>query len=205
MKPPVPTDLGWRGYGGPWGARCADGDAPRRWGIGLFIVSLAALFIASLIAYAVIRHQGPGASVHVELPVGLWYSTAVLLFFGGAVWMAQRAGRNGQMHGIRNWVIIAWMLSVAFLAVQTPSLIRLSESFRALDGEFRAEGLVMVLILLHALHVIGGLIPLSLLAWRLLRERISPVEISWLRSCAAYWHFLEAVWIVMFATLLLVR
>jgi len=209
VKPPVPKDLGWRGYEGEgwWSNPHNSGDTPRRFAIYLFLLSLSSLFAASLIAYAFIRTTGPGAQAPIVLPRGLWASTTVLLLCGGAVALAQRAARAAQVPSVRRWLLLAWLLSVAFLAVQTPSLYRLVSTHRALEGAsaYRAELLVVVLIVLHALHVIGGLIPLTALATRISRGVFTPAEISRLRSVAAYWHFLEAVWITMFATLLIVR
>ena len=56
---------------------------------------------------------------------------------------------------------------------------------------------------LHALHVLGGLIGLVVTLVRARRGDDSRAHDPGVRSTALYWHFLGAVWVVMFATLLL--
>jgi len=206
MKPPIPPDLAWRGFFGPepwWGGRRSP-ESMRRWAIALFLVSLTSLFIASLVGYAWTRLYGPGADQAVELPAGLWLSTAVLLLCGLTIWLAQRAANAGSIPRLRVWIVAAWLLSITFLAIQTPSVLQLVESHQAglAERSTRAEGLVFTLIVLHALHVVGGLVPLTGLVADLLRGRLGPERFGSVRSCAAYWHFLEGVWVVMFSTLL---
>ena len=58
-------------------------------------------------------------------------------------------------------------------------------------------GMVVVLAILHALHVLGGVIALFIVAVGSLRgrydhERHWPVDFA-----AQYWHFLDLVWICM--------
>lgn len=59
-------------------------------------------------------------------------------------------------------------------------------------------GLVMVLILIHALHVIGGIIALGLVAYNGYHGRYDHEHFMGVQSCVVYWHFLDAVWLVMF-------
>ena len=61
-------------------------------------------------------------------------------------------------------------------------------------------GMVVVLAILHALHVLGGIFALGIVAARSSvglydHERHWPVDFA-----AQYWHFLDLVWIAMIAT-----
>ena len=58
--------------------------------------------------------------------------------------------------------------------------------------------LVMVLILIHALHVIGGMIALGLVAYNGYHGRYDHEHYTGVQNCVFYWHFLDAVWIIMF-------
>ena len=58
--------------------------------------------------------------------------------------------------------------------------------------------LVMVLILIHALHVIGGMIALGIVAYNGYLGRYDHEHYIGVRNCVMYWHFLDAVWILMF-------
>ena len=58
-----------------------------------------------------------------------------------------------------------------------------------------------VLTALHALHVLGGLPPMLIVTVRALRMGYGPSDHRGLVYCAMYWHFLDAVWIVLYAIL----
>ena len=61
-------------------------------------------------------------------------------------------------------------------------------------------GITFALILVHALHVVGGMVPLSILAWKARYNRLDSEHLLTVRACAAYWHFLEAVWVALLAS-----
>jgi len=63
-------------------------------------------------------------------------------------------------------------------------------------------GLAFGLILLHAAHVLGGVLPLTwatIRAWRGGYDHERHETITYLTM---YWHFLDVVWLIMFAVLL---
>ncbi len=69
-----------------------------------------------------------------------------------------------------------------------------------LEGTERGvAGMVVVLALLHALHVAGGIIALGMVSLRAMHgkydhERHWPVDFA-----AQYWHFLDVIWLFMLA------
>lgn len=226
MKPPIPHDA-WPADEPlePFDPTPVPPEMMRRWGIGLFILSLASLFIATLVAYITIRYTGlnvppPGT---VAIPQGLGWSTAALLLCGLVIALTQRTARHltstpqagskssksriRTLSQLRSLTLLAWSLSIAFLILQTPGLIQLAQSHTSNTSQNirGADGLLFTLIALHALHVAGGLIPLSRLALRCLQGPLNQEQCMTLRSCATYWHFLEIVWLAMFATFLIVR
>ncbi|MGN6506488.1 MAG: cytochrome c oxidase subunit 3 [Tepidisphaeraceae bacterium] len=58
--------------------------------------------------------------------------------------------------------------------------------------------LVMALILIHALHVVGGLVALGIVAYHGYRGFYDHEQHAGVTNCVLYWHFLDAVWILMF-------
>ena len=56
---------------------------------------------------------------------------------------------------------------------------------------------------LHAVHVIGGLIPLGLVTKRAWASVYSSSRHAGVTYCAFYWHFLDAVWVIMFIVMFL--
>lgn len=67
----------------------------------------------------------------------------------------------------------------------------------------RLEGLLFILILLHALHFVAGMAALTVVTRRGLRGRYDHEYHGGVRMCALYWRFLDVVWIALFGTFLL--
>ena len=59
-----------------------------------------------------------------------------------------------------------------------------------------------VLTGMHAVHVIGGLVPLVVITRRAFAGRDDPQHAGVIYT-AMYWHFLDAVWLVLFVTMLI--
>jgi cytochrome c oxidase subunit III len=106
----------------------------------------------------------------------------------------------------RRWLHATLALAVAFVIVQAPSLKVLLERNAELRQKHIAfYGLIFVLILLHAAHVVGGI---AALVWTSKRsadgaydhENYQPVG-----RVALYWHFLDVVWLIMFLTFQFVK
>lgn len=184
-----------------------DPGGSRRMGMGLFLVSLAMLFGASIAAFAFLRLTSPAlqGSEPVELPLALFASTAALLGAGVAMHKAGQSARRGHFPHLRQWLGRTWMLSALFVAIQTPAMLELLARHQGLEGAGIASvyGITFALILVHALHVVGGLVPLSLLAWKAHRDRLDSEHLLSVRACVAYWHFLEVVWVVLLAAFFL--
>ena len=187
----------------------ADMEDKLRLGMALFLLSLAVLFIAGMVAYLLIRTGSPAAPPvgSIEMPTGLWVSTAILLSAGFTMYNAQRRARLGEIPSLRMWLKLTFALSVAFVLVQVPSMSELMAAHRlALVERFSGiYGLTVALIAIHALHVIGGLIPLTVLTWWAVRGELGMEHELLVRTCGKYWHFLEVVWVVMFGVFLVVR
>jgi cytochrome c oxidase subunit 3 len=178
----------------------APGAGP--FGLALFLVSLAILFLVSLIAYAILRARAvawppPGLP---PLPHGLWVSTAILALAGGAMETSARASRAHRPERLKVALAASLGLGLAFLVSQTVCWVRfvLAAPAVTLYG-----WLFFFLTGLHAAHVLGGLVPLVVLTVNAWHDRIAPPGSFGVRACATYWHFLGAVWLALFGTLLL--
>ena len=169
----------------------------------LFLISLAVLFVASLVGYVVTRASSPQAAA-VVLPQLLWASTAALLAAGGLLETAWRRSRAGREQAALVLLRAAAGAALLFFGLQVPALGRLLAQHRlAADPGNPSLGFVFFLVLLHAAHVAGGLAALvrSLQQFRR-RGAFSSGGGQNLRALARYWHFLDAVWLAMLAVFL---
>jgi heme/copper-type cytochrome/quinol oxidase subunit 3 len=95
---------------------------------------------------------------------------------------------------------VALLLGVGFLGMQAWAWIDLWRAQLHVQDNLYAWSFY-VLTGLHAAHVIGGLPPLMLVWWRARNGRYSAAHPEGAVYCAMYWHFLDAVWMALYATL----
>ncbi len=181
--------------------------ANRRLGLYLFLLSLSILFATSLVAYLIIQLGGSHttSSVAMHLPTKLWISTIILLFSG---WTFHRAGvfvRQREALGISRNLILTCALGLAFLGIQGPCMVELlaTHYYQITQYTFGTYGLAFGLILIHALHIIGGIIPLIILTCMSWRRTLTPSHYPTLEALITYWHFLEIIWIMLFGVFLI--
>lgn len=204
----------------------------REFGMYLFLASLAVLFAASMVAYVIMRilislNRGAGdeaipgglneidrVAPTVELgalsfPWPLFLSTPVILLASFTIHLAVKAVERERQARFRQMLTATVLLSGLFILIQTPAMIYLlldrqeALSQGGLGGPLNA--LLFFLILLHALHVIGGIAPLLNITRNAYRGRYDHEHHGPVRSLAQYWHFLDLVWIVMFGIFLALR
>jgi cytochrome c oxidase subunit III len=182
----------------------------------LFLAALGMLFTSSMLLYVLMRVHffGSVSDEPIHLPPAIWASTFVLILASVAI---QRAVANVRIERLANcekYLHITTVLAVLFLAIQFPCLWKILEIHRDMEARIIASqppgtqvhiplyGLVFVLILLHALHIIGGIIALGIVSVRAHRRAYDHENYGGVQFTARYWHFLDIVWLGMFTTFL---
>lgn len=186
----------------------SSGNAPRGAGklaMRLFLIALGVLFAASMAGYLVVRLRAaewpPAGSP--RLPGGLWISTLLLLGSSGTMAGALAAIRDGHSAALRNWLYATGLLGVAFLVSQVLAWQSLVTTHH-LPAQKNLYAFTFYLLSgLHGAHVLGGLVPLGITAARAARQRYTAASHEGVEYLSMYWHFLDAVWLVMFVVLML--
>lgn len=180
-----------------------------RFGMLLLLASLGMLFGASVLGYVVLRIEAAGQlAAAPSLPAGLWISTLLLLASSGTMHLALQAIRRNAQAAMQSMLALSLALGIAFLVSQAVCWAQLIAAHQAVWDEVAelpryAIASFYVMTALHAAHVIGGLVPMMVITWRGLRGRYSAEHHAGVVYTAMYWHFLDAVWVVLFLTLLL--
>lgn len=176
-------------------------------GMWLFLAALAMLFASSLLGYVIIRLKGgPNTTAgHVHMPAMLWGSTALVIGASFSLSAALAAVKRERQADFRRWLVTSLILGVAFVFVQLPALaLIMADHHRFQQAHVGIYGLIFFLILVHALHVLGGLVALVRLFVRGRRNTYDHEHYQPVRYATMYWHFLDIVWLAMFGTFLLV-
>lgn len=179
-------------------------------GMALILASLTMLFVASLVGYAVVRITSPNAPQWgaLYLPWLVWPSTAFMLLSSLAVHGAIVAARRERHKIVQTCLILTTLAAALFLTLQTPAMIELMQNHRQQTSQqdpVYLFGLLFILVLLHALHVVGGLAGLAIVNFKAYRHAYDHEDHRGLTIFSMYWHFLDVVWLVMLAVLLLLQ
>jgi len=167
-------------------------------GFRIFIGIVSFLFVLMVGAYAdriVMQDWKPMP----EVPT-LWLNTVLLV--GASLVMRVAARRlDGDIAVVKKLLAVAVVLSVGFVAGQLTAWDELM-GLGFLAAANPANAFFYMISGMHAAHVLGGLIVLTYAVTRVWGghggERLNVI----LRLCAAYWHFLLVVWLVLFALFL---
>jgi cytochrome c oxidase subunit 3 len=173
-------------------------------GMYMLVLSLGVLFAAGMVAYLAIRsgHEPWPPPEMPALPRSLWLSTLAILAVSVAIQRALGAARRGDQPALKRNLALTLSLGLAFLALQAFAWLRVFDQIgQSPAGMGQFVKLFYVLTGLHALHVLGGLAPLAAVTGRALAGRYAPDRHAGVRYQAIYWHFLDAVWCLMFVVI----
>jgi cytochrome c oxidase subunit 3/cytochrome o ubiquinol oxidase subunit 3 len=162
------------------------------------IVTETALFMIFVVAYLFYIGKslsGPYPSEVLTTPI---IATICLLSSSLTIVLAERAFKRANAAGFRLWWAGTIVLGALFLAMT-------AEEWRSLIAEQRLTinanlfGTTFYsLVGLHASHVIAGLTLLALALILFLRGHVRPEHGERLKLISWYWHFVDAVWVVVF-------
>jgi cytochrome c oxidase subunit 3 len=187
---------------GPPEAHRSSRVEPQLLGMLLFIISEVMIFGAFFTAYFFIRvvNSDPWPAHGTELPkVVAGFNTAILLSSSLTLHWALTSVKNGNRFGLKAGMLSTFFLGLTFLFVQINEYVHVG--FAPHDS---AQGSIFYgLTGLHGAHVTIGLILLAIVTVRAFRGHYSPEEHRGVEVPGIYWHFVDVMWIVVYATVYL--
>ena len=171
-----------------------------RVGLKLFLIVVGVLFFLLTIAYAgrmAFEDWRP-----VPQPWLMWQNTIVLILASAAMHFAQTAARRDQWDRVKIALLAGGVCTFAFLIGQSVAWQQLvTQGYFELTNP--AVALFFLITGLHGLHLLGGLVAWGRTidkVWR--RDDLDVIKVSQsIELCTLYWHFLLAVWLVLFGLL----
>jgi cytochrome c oxidase subunit III len=170
--------------------------------IQLALVGIVMFFMALTSSFLVRKGLGDDW-VAFALPHVLWFNSLVLLASSVTIEVARRYRHEGAVGAFRRWWAFTAALGALFVAGQLVAWRDLAS-----QGVFLAtnpsSSFFYLLTALHAVHLSGGILALGYVAFRhWQRSRISQSVAADL--AAIYWHFMDGLWLFLFALLYLGR
>lgn len=171
-------------------------------GLWLFIATLSMLFAASLVGYLVIRYRTPEwpPAGMPPLPVGLFFSTFILILCSVSLHGALDSARKDRQSMLRLMLAAGFVLGILFLVSQLLAWSKLLGAQVYAQANLYAFTFYL-LTGLHGVHVIGGLIPLGITVRKAYAGSYNPHWVLPVQHVGMYWHFLLIVWLVMFTVM----
>ncbi len=169
-------------------------------GMIIFITSWTMLFASLFFIYFALRGSAkawPPAGLPL-LPWGLpTLNTAVVLASSAMLELAIRSVRRGKLDAMQGWLLGAVAMGLAFLGLQLKIAQQLQAAGLDLgDGAYAAVYYGFAVI--HAAHLVVGLLGLGRLVYRGRRGDFSPVRHLTVRMWAVYWHFVAIIWFLIY-------
>jgi heme/copper-type cytochrome/quinol oxidase subunit 3 len=204
IPPPVPPTGGGDGPDGEPGPR---GPLLDNAVLGtLFLIGAEVMFFAGLVsAFWILRLSAPAwpPPFQPRLPVGITgLNTVVLLGSSVAMVGAMLAiGQGDRRRAVRKLAVAAG-LGTLFLLVQGYEWVRLVQFGLTLSSSTYGTTFY-ALIGTHAAHVLGALVWLGVMVLLMARGRLGRRRLGVLRACGVYWHFVVALWPILYVTVYL--
>ena len=169
-----------------------------RVGIVALIVAESAMFTIFVVAYVYYVGKslaGPTPAEVLDLPV----LVSVLLWSSSVtIHLAVRALRDARVQGFVRWWFLTIVLGALFLTGTGREWYRLIVD-HGLTIRTNLFGTTFYsLVGLHASHVIVGLVLMTVALVLALRGRVSAAHAPRAEVISLYWHFVDAVWVVVF-------
>jgi heme/copper-type cytochrome/quinol oxidase subunit 3 len=164
-------------------------------GMIAFLASEAVFFVFLIIAYVYFSGApGTGAAARTALdPKVTAIYTIALVASSATIWHAGALTRRKKSAG--TWILASAVLGAVFLVGQGREYQRLlGEHISVSRGLFGTT--FFTLTGFHGLHVLVGVLLLAIVWLLSVIDRNSPHGLD---AVALYWHFVDVVWIVIFA------
>lgn len=178
--------------------------APGKFGMWVFLVS-EIMFFASLIGgYLVLRlgsADWPNSWELLNIPL-LTINTTVLLTSSLTMALAVSAIQKGNSASAAKNLLWTALLGLLFLVIKILDYVHMIHNGFSISSSLFGS-CYYLLTGFHGLHVLSGVILMFYLFVKTRRGAFSATNYVRIESSGLYWHFIDVVWVVLFAFLCL--
>ncbi len=190
--------------------RAATLNRPNMVSVGTIVfLSQELMFFAGLFAmYFVSRANGQGESWdwgtgHLNVPYALGI-TIVLVASSFTAQMGVFAAEKGDVFGLRKWYLITIVMGSVFLVGQVFEYITLVGEGLTIQNSVYGS-VFFITTGFHAAHVLAGVLAFVVVLIRVQKAKFTPAQATAAIVVSYYWHFVDVVWIGLFATIYFIQ
>jgi len=176
-----------------------------KFGMWVFLISEIMFFTGLIGSYIVLRLGAtswprPGTILNTPL---LGLNTLILLSSSLTMALALHAIQQGRQAALRRFLLLTAGLGVAFLGIKGFDYAHMWHRGFTMSASLFGS-CYYLLTGFHALHVLSGVILLLSLFFAASHGRFSAAHYGRIEYSGLYWHFIDIVWVILFAILCLV-
>ncbi|WP_255714590.1 MULTISPECIES: heme-copper oxidase subunit III [unclassified Blastococcus] len=167
------------------------------------LMFFAGLFAMYFTARARATEGWPPEPTELNVPYAL-VITLILVSSSVTCQFGVFAAEAGNVYGLRRWFTITFAMGLIFVLGQGYEYYELVHDGTTISSS--TYGSVFYLTTgFHGLHVIGGLVAFVYVLIRSTMGRFTPAQATSAIVVSYYWHFVDVVWIALFATIYFIR
>ena len=174
-------------------------------GMWLFLASEVMFFTGFIGSYIVLRLASPSWPDPTQLldtPL-LAVNTFVLICSSGTMVYALQSIQNGNQKRLQMFLLFTILLGCTFLGIKAYDYNHLIHAGFTISSNLFFSCYYM-LTGFHGLHVTGGVVAFITLLVRARQGAFTPERHTYVEYVGLYWHFVDIVWIVLFAIFCLI-
>ncbi|MEU4560927.1 heme-copper oxidase subunit III [Actinoplanes sp. NPDC023936] len=161
------------------------------------LMFFAALFAMYFSIRAAAPEQWEEHTAHLNIPYATTF-TVILVLSSVTCQLGVFAAEKGDVFALRRWFTITFVMGLIFVLGQANEYRELVHHGVKLNGD--GYGSMFYLTTgFHGLHVTGGLIAFIIYMIRTTMGRFTPAQATSAIVVSYYWHFVDIVWIALFA------
>jgi cytochrome c oxidase subunit 3 len=178
---------------------------PYKFTLWVAMGSIIMMFAGFTSAYIVKRNQVNWQGF--DMPVIFWYGTIVILISSITIQIALRSFRQRKFAAYKQLMVVTAVLGIAFISLQITGFMVLNKGGVKLIGHGSnvAGSFLGVIAGMHILHVLGGIFAIIIMLVRAMRKNTRSYNAVPVEVLTSYWHFVDGLWIYLFAFLSLVN
>jgi cytochrome c oxidase subunit 3 len=165
---------------------------PHKFAMWVAIGAIVMMFAGLTSAYIV--KSGQANWVEVKTPTVFWFSTAVLLISSITLQASLRAFKQRAMAQFRALFLATLVLGILFVILQWTGFRYLWDHGVRFEGAGAGQFLYIIFGL-HALHVLGGLVALTVIALQQYFGKTRSYNATPIEVMTTYWHFVDILWV----------
>lgn len=171
---------------------------PHKFTLWIAMGSIIMMFAGLTSAY-IVRKSGPNW-LQFDLPPVFWLSTGVIILSSLTMHLALKHFKARAMKQYRSLITITAILGILFAVLQYTGFKYLYSHGVHIFGEGSnpSASFLGVIVIIHALHVIAGVIALLVIFFRAYSRKIKTYNITSIEIVSTYWHFVDVLWIYLF-------